>query len=112
MTLLSSSLAAWGKPEFEKIFKQEVEALDCDSLPLDQSLTLGSAANADNLGVMLLMQHATESTLQIKAGVFFTSVIAGCNCADDPTPVEENNEYCELMFKIDRDTSITKISPA
>jgi hypothetical protein len=43
-------------------------------------------------------------------GVFFSGIITGCSCADDPTPVETQNEYCELLFAIDKATAETTIT--
>jgi hypothetical protein len=45
----------------------------------------------------------------VKAGIFYTGVIAGCSCADDPTPVDELNEYCVVQFDIDRMTAETTV---
>jgi hypothetical protein len=33
--------------------------------------------------------------------VFFSGILSGCSCADDPTPVEAQAEYCELAIAID-----------
>jgi len=112
MTRLSNSLQAWGKPDFNDTFKQEVSAMDCSTLPLDKALSVGSAASAENLSVMLLSQTDMQTHIQVKAGIFFSSVIAGCNCADDPTPVDEINEYCELLFEINKNSAEVKISIA
>jgi len=43
--------------------------------------------------------------IRVKAGIFYTGVIAGCSCADDPTPIDEQNEYCVVQFDIDRTTA-------
>jgi hypothetical protein len=46
----------------------------------------------------------------LKAGVFYTGIIAGCSCSDDPSPVDEQNEYCDLLFTIDKLTAETQIT--
>jgi len=38
--------------------------------------------------------------MSINIGVFYHSLIAGCNCADDPTPVDKINEYLTLNIVI------------
>ena len=40
---------------------------------------------------------------------FDTSLIAGCSCADDPTPVEPQPEYCEVELQIEKATGLTAI---
>jgi hypothetical protein len=51
--------------------------------------------------------QAAESGITViraRVGVFFSGIVAGCRCADDPTPVEPQDEYCEFQFEIDRAT--------
>ena len=43
---------------------------------------------------MLLSASEDAGLLRVKAGIFYTGIIAGCSCADDPTPIDELNEYC------------------
>jgi hypothetical protein len=104
-------MAAWKTPAFAATFCREVAQLEHGALPLQQALALGSHVVERAPQVMLLSSESNERHLQIKAGIFFSTVIAGCNCADDPTPVEENNEYCELLFRIDRHTGMTEVEP-
>jgi len=47
----------------------------------------------------------------VRAGVFYRGIIAGSCCIDDPTPVEPHEEYCELEFRIDRETGETEVCP-
>lgn len=99
---LPQSLAAWQTPDFEVVFKQEVKQLDADLLPLQQGLSHSSRAVTSNLGITLLRVNETQHAILIKAGIFYAGIIAGCSCADDPTPIDEVNEYCELEFSIDK----------
>ena len=48
--------------------------------------------------------------IHVKAGIFYTGIIAGCSCADDPTPVDEQAEYCEVRLEINKATAATAIS--
>ena len=111
MAYLKQSLAAWGTAGFEVTFKAELAGLDPDALRLQQVLRQGSIGNASQVGVMLLGSSETAEAIRVRVGLFFTSVIAGCNCADDPTPVDENPEYAELEIRIDRRTAETTITP-
>jgi hypothetical protein len=59
----------------------------------------------DKLGAMIISVVDEPARLRVKAGLFYTGIIAGCSCADDPTPVDEVSEYCEVCIEIDRDTT-------
>jgi hypothetical protein len=41
----------------------------------------------------------------VKLGVFYTGIIAGCNCADDPTPIDTQTEYALISLRIDKQTA-------
>ncbi len=105
---LLESLQAWDTPQFAEVFCKEVERLPHGRLPLHLALSMGSHVVDRPPKLMLLSSDANPTHLALRAGVFFNSVIAGCSCADDPTPTEENNEYCELWFRIDRHSGITQ----
>jgi hypothetical protein len=74
------------------------EHLDTNLLPLQQGLTHSSHANADTLTVTIISSADQPDCIQVKAGLLYTGIIVGCSCADDPTPVDEINEYCEMQF--------------
>jgi hypothetical protein len=98
--LLTESLAAWQSTDFNDVFKAEVKRMNPDLLPLQQGLAHSSSANGANIGVTILNSSETPDTIQVKAGLFYTGIIAGCSCADDPTTQHEVNEYCEVRFEI------------
>jgi len=106
---LPESLNASNSDGFKNIFKQEVAQLGLDELPLQAALTSGSQALDEGITIMVNSIEQTASTIQVRTGVFFNSVIAGCNCADDPTPIDKQAEYCELEFSIDRSNAQTRI---
>ncbi|OYY94204.1 MAG: hypothetical protein B7Y41_07735 [Hydrogenophilales bacterium 28-61-23] len=110
MIFLPDTLSAWQTPEFNAVFKNEVRHLDADCLPLQQGLTQSSHANPDSVSAMLLAATEQADCLQIRAGLFYTGIIAGCSCADDPTPVDEINEYCEVRFDIDKLTGAATVT--
>ena len=97
-------------PDFEAVFKMELLSYDPGLLPLQQGLAYSSYALTDGLKVIVLSSEENKNTLLIKAGIFYNGIIAGCNCADDPTPDELYPEYCELMFAINRSNAETRIS--
>ncbi len=105
----NKALDAWGTPDFGAVLKQEIAQADPALLPLQQGLSIGSHATDGPVGAMILKVDEDAGVIRVKAGIFFTSIIAGCSCADDPTPIGENNEYCEMQFDIDRVTGETKV---
>ncbi|MCB1871741.1 MAG: hypothetical protein KDI49_07015 [Gammaproteobacteria bacterium] len=109
MIRLPKVLDAWQTPAFKEVFEQEVGALDRSLLPLQPGLSHGSHIADEAIGVMLLSAVDAGSSVQVRAGIFFSSIIAGCSCADDPTPVDRNSEYCELQFDIDKRSADTQV---
>ena len=109
---LPLSLKAWNTDAFDSTFKREISSLDADLLPLQQGLQNSSYAISDKLAVTILNTEHDNKTITIKAGLFYNGIIAGCNCADDPTPVDETNEYCEVFVRIERQTAYGTIELA
>ena len=109
MTRLSKALSAWGTQDFNDILKQEIEQLDVENLPLQHGLSTGSYAMDNNLRVMILSVSEQANCIRAKVGIFYTGVIAGCSCADDPTPIDEQNEYCEVQVDINKNTADTTV---
>lgn len=102
MAQFSHSKAAWGTPDFKRVVKHEVEALSNRELPLQQGLTSGSHALDDDIQAMVLNVQETDSSIRVKAGIFYKSIIAGCSCSDDPTPIDRVDEHCEVLIEIDK----------
>ena len=110
MIQIDNALPAWGTPEFDSILKMELEKLGVDQLPLQQGLTSSSFALDNNLAVVIINSSQNTETISVKAGIFYSGIIAGCNCADDPSPIDEQNEYCEIQLEIDRVTGETTVA--
>ena len=110
MIKLVKTLNSWGAPAFNDVMKLEVEHLDAQLLPLQQGLTRGGSVADSKFNAMILGVSEESDIVRAKAGIFYTSVIAGCNCADDPTPVDEQAEYCEVQFTINKQTAETTVS--
>ena len=110
MTRLPNSLNAWGTPGFETTLRQKIEQLDAAQLPLQQGLTRSSHVTDRPFQAMVIAVREEIGLIRAKTGIFYTGVIAGCNCADDPTPIDEQNEYCVLQFDIDRTTAETCVT--
>jgi len=110
MIRLAKTLDAWGTPGFADVLKNEIAQLGAGQLPLQQGLSTTSYAVDNKIEMMIIGFTEEEGFIRVKAGVFYAGIIAGCNCADDPTPVEEINEYCEVRLDINRTTAETTVT--
>lgn len=93
---LAASLAAWGSEDFAEVLKDELAALGPDALPL---VTATGHADTRGLSLSLIRQVEADGALQLRVGVFFQQILAGCSCGDDPV---REPAYCELELVIDR----------
>jgi hypothetical protein len=105
MIRLTKTLNAWGTPGFEGTLKAEVEQIDADQLPLQQGLSSSSHVTDSQHKVMVIRVADDEGFIHVTAGIFYSGIIAGCSCADDPTPIDEQNEYCEVQIEINKKTA-------
>ncbi|MDP2785278.1 MAG: hypothetical protein Q8O38_11890 [Sulfurimicrobium sp.] len=110
MIRLAKSLNTWGTPDFEDTLKAEIEQMGAEQLPLQQGLSTSSYALDDKLNVRIISISEEAGFIRAKAGIFYTGIIAGCSCADDPTPVEEQTEYCVVQLEIDKTTAETTVA--
>ncbi len=110
MIRLPQSLQSWGTPEFQGVLKRELEQLGSEQLPLQHGLSSSSYALDDKLNIIIHGVAEEAACLRVKAGIFYSGIIAGCSCADDPTPVDENIEYCEVRVDIDKTTAEATIT--
>lgn len=106
---LEAALKAWSTDNFPEVFKQEIEQLGGWLLPLQQGLSQGSYVSEDPINIMIIGVTDDDNSIVVKAGIFYSSIIAGCNCADDPTPVDTIPEYCIAQFQINKSTAETRV---
>lgn len=83
--------------------------MDAGQLPLQQGLSASSYALDDKFSVMIMNASEEAGFIHAKAGIFYSGIIAGCSCADDPTPTNELNEYCEVQLNINKKTAETTV---
>lgn len=100
---------AWGTPGFGDTLKREVERLEYDRLPLYQALSVGSHVLEGTLSAMLIAAAEAGGVIRARVGLFYASLLTGCACVDDPTPVNENSEYCVVQLDIDRASGETQV---
>lgn len=109
MIKLNKTILAYNTEQFIKIAKDEIGKIDPSLLPLQEGLSLSSYVGKTPFSITVLNVSDEDKELIIKAGVFYTGIIAGCNCSDDPSPVDEQNEYCEIILCINKNTAETVI---
>jgi len=109
MTEFKKALTAYGDISFENALISEIEQLGVKELPLQQGLTHSSYALDNNIKAIIINVFKETNIIRVKAGLFYTGIIAGCNCADDPTPTDEQQEYCEVQININSKTADTEI---
>jgi hypothetical protein len=96
------AIEAWPGTRFKQLLTAQLMQLNLDQIPLQKALSQGSFATLDNLQFTINNSELNEDLLTVRVGVFFSSILAGCNCSDDPSPVDLINEYCELELVINR----------
>ena len=109
MIHLTDVLAAWNTPDFKSVLSRNIEKMTVNQLPLQQALSSSSYALDSNIKVIIINTDESETDIQVKLGVYYTGIIAGCNCADDPTPADEIPEYCVVQINIDKCSAETKV---
>ncbi|MDH5301031.1 MAG: hypothetical protein OEW58_06680 [Gammaproteobacteria bacterium] len=102
---LPESAAAWGQATFAQTLQREVAGLGLEVLPLQSQLRYSAYALPDDISTMLLSAELQSGWLSLHVGVFFKGAIPGCACADDPTPEETYNEYCELEIRLNLESA-------
>ena len=99
---LPLSLAAWPSPQRDAVLKQELEQLDPGLLPLREAMAQGNQVAAEPVRVLVLTTgEEGDGYYGARVGLLFASLIGGCQCADDPSPLEALPEYAELEIRID-----------
>ncbi len=109
MIKLKKTLLSHNSADFNKVAKEEISNIDPALLPLQKGLSLSSYVGKTPFTIVILNSLDNTGYLNIKTGVFYTGIIAGCSCSDDPSPVDEQNEYCELQFVINKNTYETEV---
>lgn len=110
MIKLTKILEAWSTPDFEDILQDEIKKIKPELLPLQEGLSQSSCVSKGDISVLILGVTETVSHIRVKTGIFYAGIIAGSCCADDPTPLSEQTEYCEVQFEINKKTAETTVN--
>jgi len=99
MPRLVESLREWPSTGFEKTLKRELMDLPAGTLPLDRGATRCGIIDDSDISVVVMSTGQDEIRIKANIGVFFTEIVAGCVCGDDPSA---ENAYCEMLISIDK----------
>lgn len=112
---LPQSVSAWHSPRFRQTLIEEIQGLGPDHpalQPLLQNgLTQTSVVADSPFVVHLLSQREQDSRILAHLGLFYAGIIAGCSCADDPSPVDSLTEHCELLLDLSIATGEAHLIP-
>jgi hypothetical protein len=95
---LGNSLRAWNTDAFAGTLKADILGLGAGVLPLHEAAAGGCIDEAD-VEITVLGSSESATSIHANIGIFFSEVIAGCSCGDEPVA---SNAYCELRVSIDK----------
>ena len=107
MPELNKSLQAWNTDFFEQTLCDEIRTCETGVLPLHQGTSQGGYVDDSKLAITLISSSDNGNAIQVKIGAFFSELVGGCNCADDPVA---SNAYCELQVIIDKTSAEADIT--
>jgi len=83
-------------------------ALPSGSLPLQAGCEQGGLVDDSECSISVLGLSRARGKTVARVGVFFTEIVGGCNCHDDPVRA---NAYCLLEVVVRHADGQTRISP-
>ena len=105
---LRHCLEAEDAERFKQRLAAALKALPGGSLPLHAGCEQGGLVDDSNISASVLSVEQDKQRFLARVGIFFTEIIGGCNCNDDPLEV---NAYCVLEVVISRRDGVTKFIP-
>ena len=105
---LKHCLEATDPDSFRSRLASALNALPRGSLPLHPGCGQGGLVDDSNISASVLGVEQAADRIVARVGVFFTEIIGGCNCNDDPIEV---NAYCVLEVAIDRTDGVAEFTP-
>lgn len=99
MPTLPNTRHSYTSDDGAQVLKAELESLPPGSLPLHLATTQGGRVDDRDITVTVFTASDSNDSIRAHIGVFFTEVVGGCNCHDDPIEV---NAYGELRVTIDK----------
>jgi hypothetical protein len=107
MPRFPKSLAAWQSNDFARALKDEIEAMEAGALPLDEGTAHGGFVDDADITAVPFTSTDDEDSVIADVGIFFSEIIAGCSCGDEPETVDV---YCRLRIRIDKASAEAEVS--
>jgi len=101
--LLPLSLASWLADNFQATLKAELKSLPTGSLPLQWGTEQAGLVDDSDIAVTVIRSSATAEEILVLTGIFFSEIVSGCSCGDEPTITV--NAYVELQLMIDKSSA-------
>jgi hypothetical protein len=98
----TAALRDWGSEHFAATLKREILALGPSDLLLHRVTTQGGLVDGAGIDATILDTTEDDGALVVRVGIFFTEVVGGCSCGDEPA---SSQAYCEVQLRIDKDTA-------
>jgi hypothetical protein len=102
MPKFHNALRDWPTDTFTHTRKLEIEQLESGLLPLQQGVAQGGYVDDSLLAATVLNVSDDARAIHARVGIFFSEIVAGCSCGDEPMAT---HAYCELRFSIDKATA-------
>ena len=99
MVTYTQSIQNFQSDIFKHDFKYFIENISPGILPLFKCTSQGGIVDESNISASVLSITESFDTINVKTAIFFTEIVGGCNCADDPVSV---NAYGELVIGINK----------
>jgi len=93
---------------FKQRLAAALKALPGGSLPLHTGCEQGGLVDDSNISASVLSVEQDKDRFLARVGIFFTEIVGGCNCNDDPLEV---NAYCVLEVTINRCDGLARFIP-
>ncbi len=118
LVTLPRSVSAWNSPARSPTFRAtligEIESLGAEHPALQPLLQAGltqtSAVATAPLAVQLLSRREQGGRILAHLGLFYAGIIAGCSCADDPSPTDSLTEHCEVLLELSLATGEARLT--
>ena len=105
---LECCLSACDEKSLAQTIARALEALPPGELPLQACCSQGGWVDDSQLAVSVLELRPDTHCVVARVGVFFTELVGGCNCHDDPAQV---NAYGVFEIRIERIGGLAWIVP-
>jgi hypothetical protein len=103
---VAQGLEGRSREELTSLVERLVARAPPGVLPLQEGLRQGSFALMEDLTPSVLSLAVDADGIRAKLGIHYRSLIAGCQCDDDPTPPDTLPEYCEVWCLVDPEERI------